>query len=61
MSADEIRRLQEETIPHIAMLAYSVGRLASMPGEAEVDTFQLELEAAVWWGRMEGKARELDR
>lgn len=60
MSADEIRRLQEEIIPHMAMLAYSVGRLSQMPDEAEVDTFQLELEAAVWWGQMEGKARELD-
>lgn len=59
-SADEIMRLKEEVIPHIAMLAYSVGRLAEMPDEAQVDTFDLEIEAALWWGRMEGKARELD-
>lgn len=58
---NEVQRLKEEVIPHLAMLAYSCGQLSQMPRDARVDVFQIEAEAALWWGRMEGKARDLDR
>ena len=59
-AAEELQHLKDEVIPGLAMMAYSIGRLAEMPGDTEVDSFQLEVEAMVWWHRIEGQARDLD-
>lgn len=56
----EIIHLKEEVVPQLAMLCYSLGRLAEWDDDEPVDSFQLEADAMMWWHRIEGKSRELD-
>lgn len=58
--SEEIVRLKEEVMPVLAMVSYSLGRLAEWDEDAPVDSFQLEAEAMMWWHRIEAKSRELD-
>lgn len=59
-AADELRHLKDEVVPALAMMAYSIGRLAEMPHDAEVDSFQLDADAMMWWHRIEAKSRDLE-
>lgn len=60
-AAAEVKRLREEVIPLLAMTSYTLGRLAELGDEnTEVDSFQLEMEAMLWWHRIEAKSRDLD-
>lgn len=56
----ELERLKSEVIPWLAMTSYTLGQIAEMPDDAEVDSFQLEAAAMMWWHRIEAKSRDLD-
>lgn len=55
---EELIHLKEEIVPALAMLCYSLGRLAEWDEDAPVDSFQIEAEAMMWWHRIEAKSRD---
>lgn len=57
-AADELQHLKEEVIPLLAMTCYTLGRLAEMPDDTEVDRFQMEADSMMWWHRIDAKAQD---